>query len=115
MCIRDRGEPSSGEVKLSPVQASGEFDGVRSYRRGDPLKQVVWKKAAKVWGDAGEHESDATSQLISRDVQHTQAQVLYLDYFRTGCANAEAALSRMCAWVIPVSYTHLTLPTIYSV
>ena len=102
------GEPSSGEVKLSPVQASGEFDGVRSYRRGDPLKQVVWKKAAKVWGDAGEHESDATSQLISRDVQHTQAQVLYLDYFRTGCANAEAALSRMCAWVIQADQLGLT-------
>lgn len=102
------GEASSGEVKLSPVQASGEFDGVRSYRRGDPLKQVVWKKAAKVWGDAGEHESDATSQLISRDVQHTQAQVLYLDYFRTGCANAEAALSRMCAWVIQADQLGLT-------
>ena len=102
------GEPSSGEVKLSPVQASGEFDGVRSYRRGDPLKQVVWKKAAKVWGDAGEHESDATSQLISRDVQHTQAQVLYLDYFRTGCANAEAALSRMCAGVIQADQLGLT-------
>lgn len=41
------GEPSSGEVKLSPVQASGEFDGVRSHRRGDPLKQVVWKKQPK--------------------------------------------------------------------
>ncbi len=94
------GEPSSGEVKLSPVQASGEFDGVRAYRRGDPLKQVVWKKAAKSWGDAGEHETDATKQLISRDMQHTQAQVLYLDYSRTGCTHVEAALSRLCAWVI---------------
>lgn len=91
------GEPSSGEVKLSPVQASGEFDGVRSYRRGDPLKQVVWKKAAKVWGDAGEHESDATSQLISRDVQHTQAQVLYLDYFFALVAPMRKQPCRACA------------------
>ena len=102
------GEPSSGEVKLSPVQASGEFDGVRSYRRGDPLKQVVWKKAAKVWGDAGEHETDATSQLISRDMQHTQAQVLYLDFSRTGCATVEASLSRLCAWVIQADQLGLT-------
>lgn len=102
------GEPSSGEVKLSPVQASGEFDGVRSYRRGDPLKQVVWKKAAKAWSDAGEHETDATKQLISRDMQHTQAQVLYLDFSRTGCANVEATLSRLCAWVIQADQLGLT-------
>ena len=27
--------------------AGGEFDGVRAYRRGDPLQQVVWKKVAR--------------------------------------------------------------------
>jgi len=101
------GEPSAGEMKLTPVQANGEFDGVRAYRLGDPLKQVVWKKAAKVWGNADVHASDASSQLISRDLQHTQAQVLYLDFSRTASANEEAALSRLCAWVIQAEHMGL--------
>ena len=98
------GEPRSGEARLSPVQATGEYDGVRAYRRGDPLKLVVWKKAAKTWGstwtDSGDRDPSQTANLISRDMQHTQAQELWLDFSRTGCQGLEAALSRLCAWVV---------------
>jgi uncharacterized protein (DUF58 family) len=41
------GEPRSGGAARARLQNSGEFEGVRAYRRGDPLKLVVWKKAAK--------------------------------------------------------------------
>jgi hypothetical protein len=42
------GEPRSGGAAAAlRAQNSGEFDGVRGYRRGDPMKLVVWKKAAK--------------------------------------------------------------------
>ena len=94
------GEPRSGEARLSPMQATGEYDGVRAYRRGDPLKLVVWKKAAKTWTDSGDHDPSQTVNLISRDMQHTQAQELWLDFSRTGCQGLEAALSRLCAWVV---------------
>lgn len=94
------GEPRTGDATQSPVQATGEYDGVRAYRRGDPLKLVVWKKAAKAWANADVQRQSLTANLISRDMQHTQAQALWLDFSRTGCQNTEATLSRLCAWVV---------------
>jgi uncharacterized protein (DUF58 family) len=70
------------------VQQSGEFDGVRAYRRGDPLKLVVWKKAAK------------SDELVSRDTQQAQRYELWLDYAACAVSDHEAKLSRLTAWVI---------------
>ncbi len=38
---------AAGEPTQRKPSESGEIEGVRAYRRGDPLKQVVWKKAAR--------------------------------------------------------------------
>jgi len=91
------GEPRAGDAAAPRTRrASGEFDGVRAYQRGDPMKLVVWKKMAK---------SDA---LVSRDTQQTQRYALWLDLALTGIPLAlpgageplERALSRLCAWVL---------------
>jgi uncharacterized protein (DUF58 family) len=82
------GEPIAGGAGRSRVQASGEFDGVRSYRRGDALKLVVWKKAAK------------TGELVSRDAEQAQRWELWLDFQQAGHADAELRLSRLAAWVL---------------
>ena len=82
------GEPTPGSGPASGARASGEFDGVRAYQRGDPLKLVVWKKYAR------------TGELVSRDTQQVQRQALWLDYARTGPLDAEARLSRLTAWVL---------------
>lgn len=89
------GEPRPGGSATTQRQSSGEFDGVRAYRRGDPLKLVVWKKAAK------------SDELVSRDAQQVQRLELWLDLAHTGVAgasaggaNREQALSRLCAWVL---------------
>ena len=82
------GEPRSGGAGAARVQQSGEFDGVRAYRRGDPLKLVVWKKAAK------------SDELVSRDTQQAQRHELMLDAASCGVADQEAKLSRLCAWVL---------------
>ena len=82
------GQPRAGGSSHSAVQATGEFDGVRAYRRGDPLKLVVWKKAAKA------------DELVSRDSQQTQRHELWLDYAQAGALGLEAKLSRLCAWVL---------------
>ena len=66
------------------AQGSGEFDGVRAYRRGDPLKMVVWKKAAK----AGEHSG--SDGLVSRDTQQAQRHELWLDLRQAGPPDLEA-------------------------
>lgn len=87
------GEPRAGGAATARVQSSGEFDGVRAYRRGDPLKLVVWKKAAKTL----ESGSDT---LVSRDGQQAQRHELWLDFQSAGPADAEQRLSRLCAWVL---------------
>ncbi len=91
------GEPRAGSAATAPMRrASGEFDGVRSYQRGDPLKLVMWKKLAKA------------DELVSRDTQQAQRHLLWLDLANTGVALAhqgsgtqlERAISRLCAWVL---------------
>ncbi len=85
------GMPRAGGAHHSAAQATGEFDGVRAYRRGDPLKLVVWKKAAK---------ADVTGEWVSRDSQQAQRHELWLDYAQAGLPDKEARLSRLCAWVL---------------
>ncbi len=91
------GEPrSGGAARAHMPRASGEFDGVRSYQRGDPIKLVVWKKLAKA------------DELVSRDTHQAQRHALWLDLAATGVPLAqrgpgeplERALSRLCAWVL---------------
>ncbi len=82
------GEPRSGGAGMARVQNSGEFEGVRAYRRGDPMKLVVWKKAAK------------TDELVSRDTMQAHRVQLWLDYRECRLADREARLSRLAAWVL---------------
>ena len=78
-----------GDGPQQARQGSGaEFEGVRAYRRGDSLRQVVWKKAAR------------TGELVSRDTSSTAARALLLDYAGAGGPAAEARLSRLTAWVL---------------
>lgn len=82
------GEPRAGGAGGARAQHTGDFDGVRGYRRGDPLKQVVWKKVAK----AGE--------LVSRDAEQAQRFELWLDLATAGGRDIEHRLSRLAAWVL---------------
>jgi uncharacterized protein (DUF58 family) len=91
------GQPRTGGAATAlKAQASGEFDGVRGYRRGDPMKLVVWKKAAA----ASEQASSEGGGLIVRDSQQAQQHELWLDFKETGSADIEHRLSRLCAWVL---------------
>ena len=91
------GEPrSGGAANALRAQNTGEFDGVRGYKRGDPLKLVVWKKAAK----ADEADSREGGGLVVRDTQQAQRHELWLDFMQTGTAATELKLSRLCAWVL---------------
>jgi uncharacterized protein (DUF58 family) len=94
------GEPLSGDAKQALIKTTGEFDGIRTYRRGDPMKHIVWKKVAKTWASFEADDPSPLVNLISRDTQHVAAQELWLDYSHTGCADKEASLSRLCAWVV---------------
>ena len=70
----------------------GEVEGVRAYRRGDPMKLVAWKKAAKSFESGGE--------LVSRDTIASARRELWLDWHATGTLAPEERLSRLAAWVL---------------
>jgi uncharacterized protein (DUF58 family) len=94
------GEPLSGDAKQAQIKTTGEFDGIRAYRRGDAMKHIAWKKVAKTWGSMDADDPSPALNLISRDLQHTAAQELWLDFAHTGCSQTESSLSRLCAWVL---------------
>ncbi|MFT3666872.1 DUF58 domain-containing protein [Piscinibacter sp.] len=70
----------------------GEVEGVRAYRRGDPLNRVYWKKAAKAMASGGE--------LASRDTAGAVQQQLWLDWQGCAALAPEQRLARLAAWVL---------------
>jgi uncharacterized protein (DUF58 family) len=88
--------PPAHAVGGGPVSGrrteGGETEGVRAYRRGDPLKLVVWKKVAKY--------GDSTGEMVSRDTSASVHRELWLDYQTNGAPDTEARLSRLSAWVL---------------
>lgn len=69
-----------------------EVEGVRGYRRGDPLKLVYWKKAAKALATGGE--------LVSRDTSASVQHQLWLEWQACGALAPEQRLSRLAAWTV---------------
>ncbi len=72
--------------------SGGEADGVRAYRRGDPLRQIAWKKTARAFDTGGE--------LVSRATAASAERQLWLDATDCGLATPEGRLSRLAAWVL---------------
>ncbi|MFO1220886.1 MAG: DUF58 domain-containing protein [Burkholderiaceae bacterium] len=81
-------QPVPGSTHAALAADGGEFDGVRSYRRGDSLRRVVWKKAAR------------TGELVSRDTREAMNRELWLDFDSTSLSDSEARLSRLAAWAL---------------
>lgn len=68
-----------------------ELDGVRPWRRGDTMRQVVWKKVAR------------SGELVSRETSQAAARELWLDWGDAQVRqlpDTEARLSRLAAWVL---------------
>lgn len=80
-------EPVPGGGPSSRDAGGSEFDGLRPWRRGDGLRQVVWKKVAR------------TGEMISRESHTTARQQLWLSWSATRLPETEARLSRLAAWV----------------
>jgi uncharacterized protein (DUF58 family) len=87
------GTPRTGGMAATVSRGMGEFDGVRAYRRGDALKSVVWKKAARAM-------ATGSGELVSRDDQHHHGHELWLNYVDAGSGGKEGRLSRLCAWLL---------------
>jgi uncharacterized protein (DUF58 family) len=87
-----KGLESRDKAGAEHAQSSGDWGSIRSYRRGDPLKQVIWKKTTK--------EDAASHGLVVREAQPSAQTELYLDLKQTGPLGTEARISRLCAWVL---------------
>ncbi|WP_313073797.1 DUF58 domain-containing protein [Melaminivora sp.] len=87
------GQPQAGGGASAAAPGTGDFEGVRAYRRGDPLRLIVWKKAARAL-------ASGSSELVSRDSHAEQRHSLWLDAAATGLADPEARLSRLASWVL---------------
>jgi uncharacterized protein (DUF58 family) len=82
-------EASQGDDRPAVRTGSGtEFEGVRTYRRGDTLRQVVWKKAAR------------TGEMISRETAGAVQREMWLQWSQVQGLDTEARLSRLAAWVV---------------
>jgi uncharacterized protein (DUF58 family) len=79
-----------GAAASLPSRDGDEFDGVRAWRRGDPLNRVVWKKVARSDG----------RELIARDTLVWQHSELWLDWDATGALAPEDRLSRLTGWLL---------------
>lgn len=84
---------SAGRPDAGWREGSGDdVDGVRPWRRGDPLRHIVWKKSARAL--------ETGAELIGRDTRRAAHQELWLDYQTAGTPAAEERLSRLAAWVL---------------
>ncbi|MDE2082439.1 MAG: DUF58 domain-containing protein, partial [Burkholderiales bacterium] len=78
---------SAGDTAPQPG-AGSELDGVRAWRRGDSLRQVLWKKVAR------------SGELVSRETSGSAQRQLWLDWQAGAGGDVEQRLSRLAAWVL---------------
>ena len=84
--------PEGAAAAISVRQPGQDFEGVRHYRRGDSMRQVLWKKAALSL-------EQGTPPWV-RDTHSPAAQTLWLDWRDAAGADDETRLSRLTAWVL---------------
>lgn len=86
-------EAGAGEAASTRQSHSGtDFSGVRSYRRGDSMKQILWRKSALAL--------DQGLPLWVRETEAPLARDLWLDWRDTQGRDVEDRLSRLTAWVL---------------
>ncbi len=86
-------EAGAAEAAAAHASAGGtDFSGVRTYRRGDSMKQILWRKSALAL--------DQGLPLWVRETEAPLARDLWLDWRDTAGRDVEARLSRLAAWVL---------------
>ncbi len=82
------------EIATDPQQSGnqkgqGDFYGLKSYQKGDSIRDIHWKSMAKGQG------------LYSKDYRGGDVLTdLWLDYAQTPAYETEERLSQLCRWVI---------------
>jgi uncharacterized protein (DUF58 family) len=79
---------SASDERAAQRKPGSEWDGVRAWRRGDTMRQVVWKKVAR------------SGEWVSRETAGTAQHELWLDWADAAGADLEQRLSRLTAWLL---------------
>ncbi|WP_347985889.1 DUF58 domain-containing protein [Methylomonas sp. AM2-LC] len=90
------GQPTQGQQRLDP-QGRDDYNGVRPYQAGDPLRQIHWQAYAKGQG--------LVSKIYANSISTSQ---LWLDYDFTPGRHCEERLSQLCRWVIDAEQAGLS-------
>ena len=122
--------PSKTKEEIQKIKTSrkieGDFLNYKDFESGDDVRRIVWKIFAKnrelvirtpeVINPYASHIKFHTSfyNVISKDLTAAYATSM-LNYFKDVVYNICLSIQKTDKKVESVSYTHLTLPTIYSV
>lgn len=94
--LPDRARLDLAEHAQRPASVSSEMpEGLRDYRRGDPLRWIAWKKSS--------HALASGAGLVSREPVQGHSPDLWLDFEQSpGMVglDAQARLSRLTSWLI---------------
>jgi uncharacterized protein (DUF58 family) len=78
----------AGDEQHARAGRGSEMDGVRPWKRGDSMRQVVWKKVAR------------SGEMVSRETAGSASREFWLDWQYCGVAGVEQRLSRLTAWAL---------------
>lgn len=82
----DDQDTTSGETASEGMQ---DFAGIRDYRPGDPIRQVLWRRYL------------ARDELVVKQFQEHQGKVpVWFDYQEAGPGDTETRLARLCRWIL---------------
>jgi uncharacterized protein (DUF58 family) len=79
-------------ASTAQLQKGQDFEGVRPYRAGDSMRQVLWKKAPLAL--------QQNQPLPVRDTHAPAARQLWLDWRDARGGDTESRLRTLCAWVL---------------
>jgi uncharacterized protein (DUF58 family) len=82
------GQTSDEDGPPSHHPQGDQPEGVREYQRGDSMRLIVWRKAAK------------SDNWVSRDREQASQAPLWLDWRALHTLAPEARISRLTAWVL---------------
>jgi uncharacterized protein (DUF58 family) len=92
----------AGDEQHARAGRGSEMDGVRPWKRGDSMRQVVWKKVAR------------SGEMVSRETAGSASRELWLDWHEAGSAvgavgtvGTEQRLSRLTAWALAAEHEGL--------
>lgn len=90
---------ASGGGPSAQRSDGGDVEGVRPWRRGDPLRAIAWKQAARALATG--------SELVVRDTTTQARRTLWLEWQDTAGLDAEQRLSRLTRWILSAEQSGL--------